>query len=122
MALEPKEIGRRIAAARDAKGWTQLDLAYEAGKSPSTISRWERGELPTVRELMRIAGILEVPAEQLVEPIAADGAIDPARLDRVEARVEEALVLLQEVRDLALAQAESKPEEPKGKPRARPGS
>ena len=76
MALEPREIGRRIAAAREAKGWTQLDFAYEAGKSPSTISRWERGELPTVRELMRIAGVLEVPAEELVEPLSADGATD----------------------------------------------
>ena len=68
VALEPKEIGQRIKAARVGR-WTQLSLALEANVSPSTIARWERGELPPVRELMRLAAILEIPVERLVEDL-----------------------------------------------------
>lgn len=65
--MDPKEIGKRIKAARERKGWTQMTFALEASVSISTITRWERGELPPVRELIRIAGVLEIEPEQLVE-------------------------------------------------------
>lgn len=67
VALEPREIGKRIATAREKKGWTQLTFALEADVSPSTVQRWESGKLPPVRELIRIAELLEVEPEQLVE-------------------------------------------------------
>lgn len=67
VALEPKEIGKRIASARRRKGWTQLVFALEADVSPSTVQRWEAGLLPPVRELMRIADLLGVEPEELVE-------------------------------------------------------
>jgi len=67
VALEPKEIGARIKDARNRRGWTQLAFALEADVSPSTVQRWESGQLPPVRELMRIAELLEVEPEQLVE-------------------------------------------------------
>jgi len=65
--MEPKEIGKRIKTARKRKHWTQLTFALEANVSPSTVARWERGELPRVHELMRIAELLDVGPEQLVE-------------------------------------------------------
>lgn len=65
--MEPKEIGKRLKAARERKHLTQLALALEAHVSPSSIARWERGELPPVRELIRIAELLDVEPEQLVE-------------------------------------------------------
>lgn len=65
--MEPKEIGQRIKAARKRKGWTQLTFALEANVSPSSVARWERGQLPTVHELMRIAELLGVEPETLVE-------------------------------------------------------
>jgi transcriptional regulator with XRE-family HTH domain len=68
MSFEPEEIGRRIKAARERKGWTQLQFALEAGKSPSTTYRWEHGRLPPVHELVRIAGLLDVDVTELVEP------------------------------------------------------
>lgn len=68
VTMEPNEIGQRIAQARVSKGWTQMDFAYEAHVSLSTVARWERGSLPPVRELIRIAGVLEIAPESLVEP------------------------------------------------------
>ena len=72
VAMDPKEIGRRIAEARNRKGWTQFVFATEANVSISTVQRWEGGKLPAVRELMRIADVLEVEPEQLVEVAPTD--------------------------------------------------
>ena len=68
VAMDPHEIGQRIAQARVSKGWTQMDFAIEAHVSLSTVTRWESGKLPPVRELIRVAGVLEVAPEELVEP------------------------------------------------------
>lgn len=65
--IGPDEIGRRIKRAREQKGWSQLNLAMEAAVSPTTVSRWERGYLPPVRELIRLAGVLGVDPDDLVE-------------------------------------------------------
>lgn len=72
VAIDPDEIGRKIKRARERKGWTQFSFANEANVSPSTIQRWESGRLPPVRELIRIAGVLEIPTDELVEPDEAD--------------------------------------------------
>src|SRR4029077_7642111 len=90
VALTPREIGQRIKAARKAKHWTQLEFALEAKVSPSTVARWERGQLPPVAELIRIAGVLEVEPEELVEPGESDAqAADSVRshLARLEEEV-----------------------------------
>lgn len=106
VSLEPKEIGRRIAAARARKGWTQLAFALEADVSPSTVTRWESGKLPPVRELIRIAELLEVSPEELVEPD------DPEREERIEhlenelAKTQQALAVLPDVQ-AALARIEA---------------
>jgi transcriptional regulator with XRE-family HTH domain len=70
--IEPQEIGRRLATARDDKGWTQMQFAIEASVSMSSVQRWESGKLPPVRELVRIAELLDIDADVLVtEPGAA---------------------------------------------------
>jgi transcriptional regulator with XRE-family HTH domain len=68
VAIAPEEIGEKIKAARKRRHWTQLAFALEAHVSPSSVARWEAGGLPPVRELIRIAEVLGIPAEQLVEP------------------------------------------------------
>lgn len=96
--LDAATIGQRIRDARVARGWTQLDLALRAGTSLGTVSRWERGKPPPVRELIRLASVLEIDVHQLVadppgvtDPIAREilEKLDDAlrRLARLEAAV-----------------------------------
>lgn len=69
--LTPKEVGDRIASAREEKKpkpWSQFDLALALGVSPSTIYRWEKGKLPSMNELARLAEILDKPLDYLTEP------------------------------------------------------
>jgi transcriptional regulator with XRE-family HTH domain len=74
VSIEPQEIGQRIKAARERLGWTQMDFANEGNVSLSSVQRWERGDLPPVRELIRLSGVLKLEPEQLVEiaPTAED--------------------------------------------------
>jgi transcriptional regulator with XRE-family HTH domain len=52
-------IGRRIREAREAKGWTQLQLGQRYGTSHAAISDIERGVTKLgVTELQRLAGLL----------------------------------------------------------------
>lgn len=91
VSIEPQEIGRRIAAAREKRGWTQMVFAQTANVSVSSVQRWERGDLPPVRELIRLAGVLGIEAEQLVE-------VDPTAEDQLASLREEVAGL----RDLLL--------------------
>lgn len=87
VAIDPKTIGQRIAHARIAKGWTQLQFATEhAHVSPSTVARWEAGHLPPVRELMRISDVLGVDAETLVEPPLSEADQELLKAELAEVR------------------------------------
>lgn len=69
--LTPEEVGARIVRAREErtpKPWSQFDLALALGVSPSTIYRWEKGRLPSMGELIRLAELLDVPLEEFTEP------------------------------------------------------
>lgn len=71
MPLSPGEVGARIARARQEmtpKPWSQLDLALALGVSPSSAYRWEKGKLPSMTELMRVAEVLGKPPDYLTEP------------------------------------------------------
>lgn len=98
VAIEPEEIGRRIRAARERRGWTQPVFAREANISLSTVQRWERGDLPPVRELIRIAGVLGIETDALVE-LEPTGEVRLAQLERqVEeqsAKLDRVLALLE---------------------------
>ena len=90
-SVAPTEIGQRIKAARKRKRWTQLEFALEANVSPATVQRWEAGKLPRVRELIRVAELLDVSTDELVQ--AEDEGDDgtQARLARIELLLEELL-------------------------------
>lgn len=58
----------RLRRLRDAKGWTQVDLAKKARVTQALISQLEAGKKasPSVVPLMRIAKALGVTVEELV--------------------------------------------------------
>jgi len=64
-----KKLGRRIRRAREAKGWTQWQLADELGLSQPTISDWEAGAIaPSFDNLPKLAKALDTTVSDLVDP------------------------------------------------------
>lgn len=56
-----RSLGLRIKALREAKGWTQLDLAAALNKEQQTIQRIEAGKTnPTFLTLKGLASALGV--------------------------------------------------------------
>ena len=51
---------------RQARGWTQQDVAERLGTSRSLVSRWERGEtVPRARTQQRLAILFGVSVEAI---------------------------------------------------------
>jgi transcriptional regulator with XRE-family HTH domain len=74
MALAPGEVGKRIAQARKAKGWTHGELAERMNVDLRTAQRWQKGvnskgksTLPRLGTLMELADVLDVPRSYFVE-------------------------------------------------------
>ena len=62
-----KDMGRRIAALRRDKGWTQEDMGRHIEITASYLARIEIGiRRPTLEVLGQIAEALEVPMWQLI--------------------------------------------------------
>ncbi len=60
------EIGKTIANLRDAKAWSQADLANNSGISRVMIGKYERSEaVPSVEVAAKIARTLEVSLDYL---------------------------------------------------------
>lgn len=100
VSIAPEEIGERIKRAREQKGWSQFEFALEASVSPSTIYRWERGQLPPIRELRRIADLLEISVEEMVAPPESVRVGQDERLRQIEeelATVREVLGRVEEI-------------------------
>ena len=88
-----KEVGQRIAALRDARGWSQEELAHRADVSVKTISRLENGRNEgRGKNLRSIAEALEVPVLDLqgTQPDPF-GLSDVSQLDRIEAKLDRLL-------------------------------
>ena len=63
---DPVQIGERIREARQARGWTQDELAEAVGVSRSAVAQWETGRAGQVTgNLSRIAEVLDVSIEHL---------------------------------------------------------
>jgi transcriptional regulator with XRE-family HTH domain len=63
-----RRVGLNVRAFREIRGWSQDDLAFEAGLHRTYISGVERGvRNPTIVVLSQIAKALRVPAASLLE-------------------------------------------------------
>ena len=61
-------FGNFICMLRENKGLTQRDIAEMLGVTPAAVSKWENGSSkPRVEILFRLAKILDVSPEELVE-------------------------------------------------------
>lgn len=71
MTADKETIARRITQLREAKGMTQIELAYKTGISEVSISAWERGKrVPTIRSLMLLAAALDCSPYAFLEDVA----------------------------------------------------
>lgn len=72
-------VGRRIKAARRAKGLTQYDLSQMLGIRSMSVSCWERGVyLPQTERLAELSGLLSVSVDWIL-------GIEAATVDACEA-------------------------------------
>jgi transcriptional regulator with XRE-family HTH domain len=83
-------VGQRIRASREARGWTQGDLAARLGRTQTAVSYWESGRRGlSLDDLVEVAGVLQVPITELLpdrygrQPVPT---LLRAVADRVDAR------------------------------------
>jgi transcriptional regulator with XRE-family HTH domain len=63
---------RELAALRRRKLWTQTELAEKVGVSLKTVQAWENGHAqPRLRHVGRLAEVLDVPADDLLDILDA---------------------------------------------------
>lgn len=64
-----RRLGAVIVELRGMRRMSQATLAERVGRSEPTVSRWETGKSqPEAFDLHKLAGILEAPAELLLDP------------------------------------------------------
>ncbi|MGC5010273.1 helix-turn-helix domain-containing protein [Streptosporangium sp. DT93] len=65
------ELGRTVRTMREGRGWSQSDLAREAGMTQSAVARFEGGgTVPTLPVLERLARALGADLEVRLTPKA----------------------------------------------------
>lgn len=63
-----KQLGTLVRAHRKNRGWTQEELAFEAGRDRSYVSGLERGvRNPTIEVLHSLASAMDLTVSELVE-------------------------------------------------------
>lgn len=67
--MSPKRIGRMLKALREAKGFSQVELAARAKVERTYIVKLESGDKknPSLAILQRLARALGVPVAELLE-------------------------------------------------------
>lgn len=65
------ELGKTVRAMRERRGWSQNDLAREAGMTQSAVARFEAGgTVPTLPVIERLAHALDAEVEVRLTPKA----------------------------------------------------
>ena len=68
---------RTIKELREARGWTQMDLAVHAGVSIAAVSNWETGRnQPQIRQLREVAKALGVSSDDIELAEKSEGKIE----------------------------------------------
>ena len=73
--MDSEKIGAFVAARRKAMEMTQQQLAQVLGVTNKAVSKWESGTAdPSTSNLLALAKLFGVPAEELLRETAAGGA------------------------------------------------
>ena len=82
------ELGATVRGLREAKGWSQTQLAREAGMTQSAVARFEAGgTIPTLAVLQRLARALDADLVVQVSPTATSPEPQPGRGEQGAGRV-----------------------------------
>lgn len=86
-----KILGNNIKAYRNAKGWSQEELAHLAGITPAHLGHIERGEgNPTLLTLFSVSNALQVDLSELVKSnVDATVSASTLRLDKLQGEFSE---------------------------------
>lgn len=106
-----RQIGQRVAELREKRDWGQPELSQHSGVSIKTISRIENGHVEGRRDTLRaIAAALGISRAELEgsppAPLGLGAELPELAthedVDRLEAKVDAALVLLRRLEAVAL--------------------
>lgn len=91
-----------LKAAREAKGWTQDELAERIGVSRGTVWRWEDGRgLPLVPgQFNDVVAALELSAERALREMGVN--LYPPAITRLPKELQDVLLALTPAQHLAL--------------------
>ena len=89
-----RAVGANMGRLRRRANRTQDAVGARLGVSQGTISKWERGDLPTLREIIRFAEAIDVPPGEVLRPLLGD----------VQPLTERQLVLIDELLATAVEQ------------------
>lgn len=76
--MDQATIARNLRTYRQARGWTQQELASRATTCPGTIYRLERGLPSHANTVRRVARALGLKLRQLETPMASGDCGDSA--------------------------------------------
>lgn len=76
-SIDPLETGWRLAQLIREKGYSVKDIQKQLQLScPQPVYRWIKGQiLPSVNHLYNLAGILDVPMEELLVPMSGTDCV-----------------------------------------------
>lgn len=96
MEQDVVQLGQRITAARDARGWSRSDLARKAHVSPSYVTRIEdaRYRRPSIDKIAALAEALGIRVTDLTEP-------EPAQIPSAAAAALSAMFRPDEAQEVA---------------------
>lgn len=61
------DFGDRVWELRSERGWSQIELARQAGMSPATINYLEAGKKqPTLQSIRKLAKTFGIPTRELI--------------------------------------------------------
>lgn len=91
-------LGRKIAALREGRNWSQSDLAAAIDESKQSVARWEKGEsLPELDRLIHLSMLFEVPLAELAGEQAGEYDLELSsnpKKDREKRRKDRVLLVL----------------------------